>query len=162
MNINTIKYQNIIRLKKLLSFRFVLVRHPETYASLHHLPKDLVKNRNHRLFRKPSTSIPAFSFACFFAQISRRIHRQRAYYITAQRTTQATCLLHNGLRGLQLLTQLSQRNRNIQQPTLHPQVPPHKYRYCEISGHQTTQLDKKFPPERWSFNKKRCFVGRGL
>lgn len=94
VNINTIKYQNIIRLKKLLSFRFVLVRHPETYASLHHHPKDLVKNRNHRLFQKPSTSIPAFSFACFFAQISRRIHRQRAYCIT----TPATCLLHDGLR----------------------------------------------------------------
>ena len=94
VNINTIKYQNIIRLKKLLSFRFVLVRHPETYASLHHLPKDLVKNRNHCLFQKPSTSIPAFSFARFFAQISRRIHRKHAYYIT----TPATCLLHNGLR----------------------------------------------------------------
>ena len=76
----------------------MLVRQPEKYASLHHLPKDLVKNRNHRLFQKPSTSIPAFSFACFFAKKSCCIHRPRAYYITAQRTTPATCLLHNGLR----------------------------------------------------------------
>ena len=80
--------------KKLLSFRFVLVRHPEKYASLHHLPKDLVKKSKSPPVSEAIHFNPGLQFCMFFRPNLPSYTPATAYYIT----TPATCLLHNGLR----------------------------------------------------------------